>query len=97
MYNGKKIDLPDKCDSIKYPANAPLWSKLQYESLCRLEEDIDWWVNVKQAPNGEFGGKLGDDVEILRLWSPAAISGDKTVIKGWKKLAECVWDSPKSL
>lgn len=94
MYNGEKIDQKDKCDALKIFKTAPLWSKLQYEALCRLKDEIDWWVNFRQEPNGELGGKLGDDVEILRGWTPAILSGDKTALAGWIKLAECVWGSP---
>jgi hypothetical protein len=94
MYNGNKVFSGNICDSVNVPSNAPLWSKLQYESLCRLQDEIDWWVNVRQAPNGELGGKLGDDVEILRGWHPAILSGDLTALRGWEKLADCVWESP---
>lgn len=94
MYDGEKINMPDPCDSLKPSPNAPLWSKLQYEALCRLRQEINWWIEVRQAENGEFGGKLGDDVELLRGWPAAVLAGDTTVLYGWKKLADCVWESP---
>jgi hypothetical protein len=95
MYTGERIDLPDKCDSIYISPNAPLWSKLEREALARLSSEIEWWVNVRQAPNGELGGKIGDDVEILRWWSGLAAFGDKNAISGWKKLINAVWNNPK--
>ncbi len=95
MYNGKKIDLPDPCDSLLSAPGAPAWSVAQREALCRMRKIIYWWVNVQQAPNGELGGKLGDDVEILRWWMPVMLLGDTVALKGWQRLAACVWHSPK--
>lgn len=93
MYSGDKIDLPDQCDCLETTSNAPAWSTAQRESLCRLRQISHWWVNEKQAANGEFGGKLGDDVELLRWWVPLVLSGDETAQRGWKRLADGVWKS----
>lgn len=95
MYAGEKIRLPSVIDSIYISANAPLWSKLQREATARLASEIDWWVNVRQADNGELGGKIDDDVELLRWWSALTAFGDKNAINGWKKLANAVWSNPK--
>ena len=95
MLNGAKIDLPDYCDNFIFEPEAPQWAVLQRELICRLSSEIKWWVNERQAPNGELGGKIGDDVELLRWWSPFLLSGNKDAITGWKKLANEVWKSPK--
>lgn len=95
MYSGKKIDLPDEFDEVPKEANTPEWAATQWELTNRLKSIVDWWVNVQQDENGEFGGKFGDDVEILRWWSPLILSGDQTTYKGWKKLADGVWNSSK--
>lgn len=95
MLNGKKIEVKDYCDNLPVIEGAPLWSTLQREAICRLQSEIAWWVNERQAPNGELGGKIGDDVEILRWWSTFLLLGDKTTIKGWTKLAKAVWNDPK--
>ena len=95
MYNGEQIDTPDEFDNITKPANAPQWALSQWELTNRLKKVVDWWVNEQQSENGEFGGKFGDDVEILRWWSPLILSGDETTYKGWKKLADGVWNSNK--
>ena len=94
MINGVKVDLPDPCDEMSFSENAPKWSKLQRELYNRLSNEIDWWVNERQASNGELGGKLGDDVELLRWWSSFLLTGNQTAIRGWKKLADAVWNSP---
>ncbi len=93
MYVEQQIDLPDPCDCLASAANAPTWSVAQREALCRLREISHWWVEQQQAPNGEFGGKLGDDVELLRWWTPLVLSGDTTAQRGWEQLADCVWRS----
>lgn len=95
MLNGAKINQPDYCDFLPAEPQAPEWSLLQRELICRLSSEIKWWVTERQAPNGELGGKLGDDVELLRWWTPFLLSGNKYAITGWKKLADEVWKSPK--
>jgi hypothetical protein len=95
MYNGAVIDQPDYCDCLPHNTDAPHWAILQREMICRLSNEIKWWVTERQAPNGEFGGKIGDDVELLRWWSPFLLSGNQYAISGWKKLADEVWKSPK--
>ncbi|MFK7845406.1 MAG: hypothetical protein AB8G77_08900 [Rhodothermales bacterium] len=95
MYNGTLIDQPDICDAALEQKEAPAWSQMQLETLCRLRDIAHWWVNDQQAPNGEFGGKFGDDVELLRWWPALILAGDTTVLAGWKKLADGVWLSGK--
>lgn len=95
MYSGKKFDTPDEFDEVPKKNNTPEWAATQWELTNRLKSIVDWWVNVQQDENGEFGGKFGDDVEILRWWSPLILSGDQTTYKGWKKLADGVWNSSK--
>ncbi|MEX0609496.1 MAG: hypothetical protein WD016_13245 [Balneolaceae bacterium] len=95
MYNGYQIDSPDPFDEMQKPANAPDWAFAQWEVMNRLKHIVDWWVLEQQSENGEFGGKFGDDVEILRFWSPLILSGDSIVYRGWKKLADGVWNSNK--
>ncbi|MDZ7318552.1 MAG: hypothetical protein ONB11_05320 [candidate division KSB1 bacterium] len=94
MYNGKKIDQPDPCDQLEKTSGAPLWSLAQREALCRLRHIAHWWVKERQAPNGELGGKLDDDVESLRWWTPLILAGDTIAFNGWRKLADGVWNSP---
>lgn len=92
MYNGENIDSKDEFD-IEKPDGAPNWAFLQWELSNRLKSIADWWVLEQQSENGEFGGKFGDDVEILRWWSPLILSGDSIAFQGWKKLADGVWNS----
>ncbi len=91
MYNGNKIET-DICH-LKTSPNAPKWSVAQLQVLCHLRSIVHWWVMERQADNGEFGGKLGDDVELLRAFPPLVLSGDTLAFKGWQKLADRVWNS----
>lgn len=95
MYNGEKINNKDEFDNMEQPENAPDWAFAQWEVTNRLKHIADWWVLEQQSETGEFGGKFGDDVEILRFWSPLILSGDSIVYQGWKKLADGVWNSSK--
>ncbi len=95
MLNGRRIDLPDPSDHLPAPANPPRWAVLEREAISRLKFEIDWWVNTRQSANGELGGKIDDDVEILRTWIPMLLFGDETTIRGWKRLADAVWVNPR--
>jgi hypothetical protein len=95
MYLGEKFKTNCLCDSLKVYEHAPDWSKAQLEAHCRLKLLADWWILERQAENGEFGGKIDDDVELLRCLTPLVLRGDKTAIKGWTKLANGVWQSPQ--
>jgi hypothetical protein len=57
------LDLPSD-------AQAPEWALLQREALVRLDEILRFWVEERQAPDGQFGGGWGDDVELWRRWTP---------------------------
>lgn len=94
MYKGER--LPASWDSAGYlpsASHAPAWSKKQLQALQRLRSIVHYWVQERQASNGELGGKLGDDVEALRFWHPLIYTGDSIAQQGWIKLADGVWHS----
>ncbi|MBN9381407.1 MAG: hypothetical protein J0H74_11610 [Chitinophagaceae bacterium] len=93
MYMGEKFyDTPDFDTTA--PKNAPRWAVLQHEAMLRLQKLIHWWVLQKQTPNGEMGGKYGDDVELLRTWLPAILGADDSIAAlGYTRLADGVWHS----
>jgi hypothetical protein len=92
MYVGQKIDTSDPCDEMDPERSAPAWSIAQREALCRLRATAHWWAR-QQADNGELGGKLGDDVELLRWWAPLVLTGDEVAQQAWLKLADGIWQS----
>lgn len=93
MYSGEKIQQSGRCNAFDESPHAPAWSIAQREALCRMKQIAHWWVEERQSETGEFGGKLGDDVELLRWWAPLVLIGDRTALRGWKNLADGVWQS----
>lgn len=92
MYLGHRIQSTGACECLPSGYNAPSWSSAQRETICRLRKIAHWWVK-HQSETGEFGGKLGDDIELLRWWAPLCLGGDKTALHGWQTLADGVWQS----
>jgi hypothetical protein len=67
MYLGEPIP-PVK--TLGVPAGAPAWAVAQREGLERLSDIIEWWIDHRMRPNGEYGGGWGDDCEMWRHWVP---------------------------
>jgi hypothetical protein len=67
MYLGETIP-PEK--TLAVPAGAPAWAVAQREGLERLTDIIEWWIDHRMRPNGEYGGGWGDDCEMWRHWVP---------------------------
>lgn len=68
------LDRAQPWPSVNPPdPNAPTWANLQRESLEKLSEIIHFWIDERQAPDGQFGGGWGDDVEMWRNWVPILI------------------------
>ena len=91
MYSGAFF--PNEQEDIELHPSAPAWSKQQALALHRLRKLVHYWVLERQAPNGEMGGKYGDDVEALRFWYPLFYLGDSIATLGLKRLADGVWNS----
>jgi hypothetical protein len=95
MYNGERIFDPAPVAGFIPPPGAPEWAVKQWEVLRRLKSITHWWILRQQAPNGELGGKFGDDVEMLRFWTALILAGDTTTLLGWKRMADGIWQSPE--
>ncbi|MDO8542215.1 MAG: hypothetical protein Q7S40_17385 [Opitutaceae bacterium] len=93
MYAGEKVDEPDPWDNYAPPVGAPAWSTSQFEALQRLRDVAHYWIDERQIPNGELGGKPDDDVETLRWWPTLMFSGDGKVTEAFARMAEGVWFS----
>lgn len=65
MYLGETIP-PARMYAV--PTGAPAWAVAQRESLERLTDIIEWWIDHRMRPNGEYGGGWGDDCEMWRHW-----------------------------
>ncbi len=83
-----KVEVPPS------PARAPEWAVTQRRLARRMEALTRWWVEKRQAADGELGGGWGDDVEILRHWGPQALGfGSRVAGRGILNVAEGLWNS----
>lgn len=57
------------------PADVPRWAFLQVEDLKRVHQFIEWWIDHRQVPNGDFGGGISDDDDLTQQWPPLALLG----------------------
>jgi hypothetical protein len=57
----------------------PLWAFRQVEDLKLVEQFVNWWIDNRQIPaqDGEFGGGLSDDTDLLHQWTPLALMGSE--------------------
>ncbi|XOV94825.1 MAG: hypothetical protein ACFHWX_08985 [Bacteroidota bacterium] len=92
MYYGEKIPHESSCQTTDN--YAPAWANYQREAICRMKEMTHYWADSVQAVNGEFGGKFGDDVEILRWWLPVILGADDQKSReAYTRLVNGVWNS----
>jgi hypothetical protein len=65
---------PDK-SLPETPAGVPRWAFLQVEDLGRVRKYINWWIDQRQVPYGDFGGGISDDNDMTQQWPPLALMG----------------------
>lgn len=86
--------LPSIGGALMDEQKTPLWALTANRALKEVNEIIHYWVENRQAENGEFGGKYDDDVEMLRWWPVARLAADdQTALKGMRKLVDGIWNS----
>lgn len=57
------------------PAGVPLWAFRQVELLGRVRHFVNWYIDHRQVPYGDFGGGISDDVDLLNTWPGVALMG----------------------
>lgn len=62
------------------PEGAPEWAVYQRESLERMVDIIEWWIDNRMQDDGQYGGGWGDDCEMWRWWVPVLIGFDSDKI-----------------
>jgi hypothetical protein len=80
-------------DQPKPPAGVPLWAFRQVEDMRLVHRFIDWWIDHRQSPYGDFGGGISDDVDLMQQWPPMALMGgdpDKTT-RSLERLADSIF------
>ena len=57
------------------PAGVPLWAFRQLEDLKLTRQFVDWWIDKRQVPYGDFGGGISDDTDLTQQWPGLALMG----------------------
>ena len=57
------------------PAGVPLWAFRQLEDLNLTARFVNWWIDNRQVPYGDFGGGISDDVDLTEQWPGLALMG----------------------
>lgn len=90
IYNGESEPWPET-DNVS--GNAPAWATNMNVVLNKLMDIIEYWINERQAPDGQLGGGWGDDVEAWRRWIPILLGFDVPHINSaMRKLADGMWN-----
>jgi hypothetical protein len=58
------------------PKGVPLWAFRQTQDLKLVRQYIEWWIDKRQVPYGDFGGGISDDVDLTEQWPGLAQIGD---------------------
>ena len=75
--------------------NAPRWALLQRELLQGCRDVVHWWIENRQAPNGEFGDAWGDDTDLIQNFPKLALIGDPDgrIREAARKVADGVYEA----
>jgi len=77
------------------PPGAPAWAVDQREGIERLADIIEWWIDHRMRPSGEYGGGWGDDCEMWRWWVPVLIGFDAPKItQAQARFSEAMMNQP---
>lgn len=57
------------------PAGVPAWAFRQLEDLKLTRRFVDWWIDHRQVPYGDFGGGISDDTDLTQQWPGLALMG----------------------
>ena len=57
------------------PAGVPLWAFRQIELLKHVDYFVNWWIDHRQIPYGDFGGGISDDTDLTNTWPGVALMG----------------------
>ena len=57
------------------PTGVPQWAFRQLEDLKLVRHFVNWWIDNRQVPYGDFGGGISDDVDLTEQWPGLALMG----------------------
>lgn len=85
---------PDQERKLQAQADVPAWALESVKAMQGLQRLLHYWVQNRQADNGEFGGKYDDDVEMLRWWPVSRLAlNDSLALLGMERLVNGIWHS----
>ncbi len=95
MYLGRPIQ-PLKADLEEPAADAPEWAVAAREAMYWTRRMVHWWLDHRQAPDGQLGGGWSDDVEFSKTWSFYSLAlGDSKVRDALTRIADNIWHCPE--
>jgi len=57
------------------PPGVPLWAFRQVDLLGRVQRFVEWYIDHRQVPFGDFGGGISDDDDFTNMWPGVAFMG----------------------
>lgn len=76
--------------------DVPTWVQHQHTAITHLMDIIEFWIDHRQALDGQFGGGWGDDVEMWRWWTPIFLGYEHDGIDiAQRKLSEGIFELPR--
>jgi len=72
---------------------APDWAFWQIQAMNANRRIVEWIIDNRQLPDGEFGGVYGDDTDLCEEWGNYALSTDDSgkVHAALRRLWEGLW------
>lgn len=74
--------------------DVPEWAVLQKELLGIRLDFVNWWIDRRQAPNGELGNFYGDDTDLVGDWVSLHMLHDPggKIKRSQRMIADYVWE-----
>lgn len=71
----------------------PRWAVLLKENLQLYKQFLNWWIDNRRHPNGEWGNFYGDDTDLLQDWLDGALISDPDgrIADSLVHTADAVW------
>ena len=74
---------------------APEWAVYQRAALGKYLDFVNWWIDHRQAPNGEFGHGYGDDTDLVNDWVSLSMIADRDgkIADSLRRIADFCWET----
>ncbi|HWL54635.1 MAG TPA: hypothetical protein VNQ90_19500 [Chthoniobacteraceae bacterium] len=70
---GKPLLDPADCEPVEPIPGVPPWAVLLDRCAAQLRNIPAWWIANRMTPDGELGGSLQDDTDMLGWWTVTAM------------------------